>query len=44
MAVSFRGGVLLILGLKKGQWNRWIKSAALLAKLIGITNTSLVVK
>lgn len=36
--------VLLILGLKKGQQNRWMKSAALLVKLIGIINTNLVVK
>lgn len=36
--------VLLILGLKKGQRSRWMKSAALLVKLIGIINTSLVVK
>lgn len=45
MAVSiFVVVVLLILGLKKGQRSRWMKSAARLVKLIGIINTSLVVK
>ena len=36
--------VVSILGLKKGQRNRWMKFAALLVKLIGVINTSLVVK
>lgn len=36
--------VLLIIGLKKRCCNKWMKSAALLAKVIGIINTSLVVK